>query len=94
MQDKEKGRIKEEEIILVKPYEISESVKTKSLSFVDEEIENLMKYMKFIKTPTQTRIFQPPPYYQLLQSRGEQDPEFWKDVVTALVDNKNNTDTA
>ena len=57
MQDKGKGRIEEEEIILVKPYEISESIKTKSSSFVDEEIENLMKYMKFVKTPTQTRIF-------------------------------------
>ena len=94
MQDKGKGRIEEEEIILVKPYEILESIKTKSSSFVDEEIENLMKYMKFIKTPTQTRIFQPSPYYQSLRSQGEQDPEFWKEVATALVDNKNNIDTA
>ena len=35
----------------------------KSLSFIDEEIDNLLKYMKFIKSPTQTRIFQPSPYY-------------------------------
>ena len=57
-----KGKI-EEEVILIKLYETSESIKTKSSSFVDEEIENLMKYMKFVKTPTQTRIFRQPPYY-------------------------------
>jgi len=49
--------------------------------------------MKFIKSPTQTRIFQPPLHYQSLQSREEQDPNFWKEVVTALVDNKHNTET-
>jgi len=46
--------------------------------------------MKFVKTPIQTRIFQPPPHYQLLCSRGEQNPDFWKEVATALVDTKNN----
>ena len=57
VQDKEKGRVKEEEVILIKPYEASESTSTKSLSFIDEEIDNLLKYMKFVKSPTQTRIF-------------------------------------
>jgi len=51
-----------------------------------------MKYIKFICSPTQTRLFRPPPYYQSLQSRGEQDPDFWKEVVTTLVDNKHNTE--
>jgi len=50
--------------------------------------------MKFVKTPIQTRIFQPPSHYQLLCSRGEQDPDFWKEVVTALVDTKNNMKTS
>ena len=50
--------------------------------------------MKFVKSPTQTRIFQPPPYYQLLRSRGEQDPDFWKEVAIALVDNKHNSETS
>ena len=49
--------------------------------------------MKFVKTPSQTRIFRPPPYYQALKSRGEQDPEFWKEVAMAFVDRKKNTDT-
>ena len=50
--------------------------------------------MKFVKSSTQTRVFQPPPYYQSLCSRGEQDPDFWKEVVMALVDNKHNMETS
>ena len=57
VQDKGKGRVEEEEVILIKPYEASELISTKCLSFIDEEIENLLKYMKFVKSPTQTRIF-------------------------------------
>jgi len=48
--------------------------------------------MKFIQSPTQTRIFQLPPHYQLLKSRGEQDSEFWKEVATAFMDQKYNTE--
>jgi len=76
VQDKGKGKVEEEKVILIKPYEALESTSTKSSSFINEEIDNLLKHMKFVKTPTQTRIFQPPPYYQLLHSRGEQDPDF------------------
>ena len=61
------------------------------LSFIDNEVNNLIKYIKFIQSSTQTRLFWPPPHYQLLKSRGEQDPEFWKKVATALVKNKYNT---
>ena len=94
VQDKGKRRVKEEKVILIKPYKASESTLTKSSSFINKEIDNLLKHMKFVKFPTQTRIFWPPPHYQLLCSRGEQDPDFWKEVVTALVDNKNNMETS
>ena len=40
------------------------------------------------------RLFRPSPHYQSLQSRGEQDSDFWKEVVTALVDNKHNNETS
>ena len=63
VQDKGKGRVEEEEVILVKPYEALELTLTKSSSFIKEEIDNLLKHMKFVKTPIQTRIFQPPPHY-------------------------------
>jgi len=84
---KEGGRI-EEEVILIKPYEISES--TASSSFTNEEVDNPLKYMKFVKSPTQTRILQPPPHYQVLQSREEQDLDFWNEIAIALVENKHN----
>jgi len=57
IRDKEKGRVEEEEVILIKPYETVESTSTKSSSFIDEEIDNLLKHMKFVKSPTQIRIF-------------------------------------
>ena len=83
------GRVEDEEVILIKPYEVSSStsISTHSTSFIKDEIENLIKYMKFVKMPAQTRLFRPPAHYQSLKSRGEQDPEFWKEIATALVDN-------
>ena len=86
---REGGRVEDEEVILIKPYEVSSStsISTHSTSFIEEEIENLIKYMKFVKSPTQTRLFHPPAHYQSLKSRGEQDPEFWKEIAMALVDN-------
>ena len=65
-QEKGKGKVEEEEVILIKPYKVSESISTRSSSFIDKEINNLIKYMKFVKLSTQTRIFWPPPHYQLL----------------------------
>ena len=66
---KEGVRIEEEEVILIKLYEVSESIA--SSSFADEEVNNLLKYMKFVKFPTQTRIVWPPPHYQALWSGWE-----------------------
>jgi len=94
-EQEERGTIENEEVILVRPYEVSSSTtSSSSISFISDEINNLEKYMKFVKTPSQTRIFRPPPYYQSLKSRGEQDPNFWKEVATAFLDKKKNTDTA
>ena len=91
---KKKGVVEDKEVILVKLYEISlTSSSLSKTSFITEEIENLIKYMKFIKTPTQTRLFQPLPYYQSLKSRGEQDPTFWKEVTMAFLECKHNMDT-
>ena len=94
-QKKEKGRIEEEEVILIKLYKISSSTfsSTRSSSFANEEVDNLLKYMKFIKSSIQTRIFWPSPHYQSLQSRGEQDPKFWKEVAIAIVESKHNIKT-
>jgi len=91
----EKGVVENEEVILVRPYEISSTTSSSSgTSFIMDEVENLLKYMKFVKTPPQTRIFRLPPYYQSLKSRGKQDPIFWKKVAMAFLDKKHNMETS
>jgi len=87
--------VENEEVILVRPYEVSSTTLLSSgTSFITDEVENLFKYMKFMKTPFQTRIFRPPPYYQSLKSRDKQDPIFWKEVATAFLDKKHNMETS
>ena len=47
---KEKGKVEDEEVILIKPYEVSTAM-TSSISqtsFITKEVENLSKYMKFV----------------------------------------------
>jgi len=90
----EKGKVEDEEVILIKPYEVSTTTSSSMTSFITDEVNNLAKYIKFMKTPSQTRIFRPPPHYQALRSRGENNPIFWKEVVTAFVEKKHNTDMA
>ena len=93
---KKEGKVEDEEVILIKPYEVSTttSLLSSKTSFIIDEVENLLKYMKFVRNPTQTRLFKPLPHYQSLKSRGEQDPMFWKEVAIILVDQKHNTETA
>ena len=92
---KEEGKVEDEEVILVRPYKVSTTTSSSlQTSFIMDEVENLLKYIKFVQSPTQTRLFKPPPYYQSLKSRGKQDPIFWKEVAIALVDQKHNTETA
>ena len=56
MKDTNQGQVEYEEIILIKLYEISFLSSTKS-SFIDNKVNNLLKYIKFIHSPIQTRIF-------------------------------------
>ena len=89
----ETGRVEDEEVILVKLYEISSTMSSSSrTSFIIDKVENLLKYMKFIKAPSQTRIFRLPLHYQVLKSRGEQDLAFWNKVAIAFLEKKHNTD--
>ena len=49
----EKGTVENEEVILVCPYEVSSMTSSSSMtSFITDEIENLVKYMKFVRFPT------------------------------------------
>jgi len=96
----EKERVEDEEVILIKPYEASTntsrttSSKTTETSFIHKEIVNLEKYMKFVHSLMQTRIFKLPPHYQSLRSRGEQNSKFWREIAVAFVEEKHNMETS
>jgi len=52
---KEDERIEDKEIILVKPYEVLQSkssTTSSTTSFIIDEVENLLKYIKFVRSPT------------------------------------------
>ena len=51
----EKGIVKDEEVILVKPYKVSTTTSSSSrMSFIMDEVKNLCKYIKFVQTSLQT----------------------------------------
>jgi len=47
---KEKGKVEDEKVILIKPYKVSMTTSSSSsqTSFIIDEVENLLKYMKFV----------------------------------------------
>ena len=50
---KEKGKVKDNEVILIKLYEVSTMTFSFSqTSFITNEVKNLFKYMKFVQSPT------------------------------------------
>ena len=51
-EDKKEERVEDEEVILIKPYEIDKLTSTTKSSFIDDEVEALIKYIKFIWSPT------------------------------------------
>ena len=44
----DKGTIENKEVILVRPYEVSMTTSSSTTSFIMDEVENLLKHMKFI----------------------------------------------
>jgi len=62
---KNQGVIEEDEVILIKPYEVASpsSATTTKSSFINNKVKNLIKYMKFVRLSMQTRLFKPPPHY-------------------------------
>ena len=91
---REGGKVEDDEVILIKPYEVSTTTSSSNMSFITDKVEHLLKHMKFVRMSSQTRLFKPPPHYQALKSRGEQDPTFWNKVATTFLDKKHNTNTA
>ena len=56
----EKGVVEDEEVILVKPYKVfTTTLSASSTSFITDKVENLFKYMKFVRMPSKTMLWQP-----------------------------------
>ena len=53
----DKGTIENEEVILVRPYEVSATTSSSMTSFIMDEIDNLAKYMKFMKPQHRPEYF-------------------------------------
>ena len=59
-EQKKTETVQDDKIILIKPYKVDDHtvfIMLKSSSFINKEIDNLIKYMKFVKSPIQIRIF-------------------------------------
>jgi len=51
--EEEKGTVENEEVILVRPYEVlSTTLSSSTTSFIADKIKNLIRYMKFVRTST------------------------------------------
>ena len=45
---KEGGKVEDDEMILIKPYEVSTTTSSSTTSFIMDEVEHLLKHMKFV----------------------------------------------
>ena len=90
---KEKQQIQDKEVPLYKPYEVDLiRPKTHELKFIQDKIENLEKYMKFMQALIQTIPFYLPSHYKSLRPQGEQDEQYWKEIAVAFLKKKYNAD--
>jgi len=59
--DKGKQRV-EEEVFLYKPYDVDKfRSKIPELQFIQDKVDNLKKYMKYMQSPVKMMPFYPPP---------------------------------
>ena len=83
--DKEKqpeNQIQSEEVFLYKPYNmLSYKSKIPELMFIQDKINNLDKYMKYMQSPVKIVPFYLPLHYKSIQSQGEQDKQYWNEIA-------------
>ena len=63
------GRVQDEEVFLYKPYDISSKSskpKTPKFTFIQDEVNNLDKFMKMVQEPVKTMLFYSSLYYKSL----------------------------
>jgi len=65
--NKGKQWIQDKEVLLYKPYEVElPRPKSSKPMFIQDKIDNLDKYMKFMQAPIKMIPFYSPPYYKFL----------------------------
>jgi len=62
-------------------------------TFVQDKVNNLEKYMKFLQALVKTILFYQLPYYKFLQLNEEKDEQYWKEVTIKFLKQKHNADT-
>jgi len=62
---KEEEKVEDEEVILIKPYKVSMMTSSSSKTrFITDEVKNLIRYIKFVQSLIQTRLFKLLLHYQ------------------------------
>jgi len=69
----------------------SSSPKNSEPTFVQDKVNNLEKYMKFLQALVKTTIFYQLPYYKSLQLNEEKNEQYWKEVAIKFLKQKHNT---
>ena len=65
--NKGKQRVEEEKVFFYKPYNVDKPrSKIPKLHFIQDKVNNLEKYMKYIQSPIKTMTFYTPLHYKSL----------------------------
>ena len=62
--------------------------------FIQDKLDNLEKYIKFIHSSAKTQPFNPLPHYKSIHLKGKQDNQFWKELAVSLVEQRHNMKTS
>jgi len=75
--DKEKQQVQDKKVFLYKPYNINESrLKTPKLTFIQDKINKLEKYMKYMQASIKTILIYLLPHYKTIQPQEECDEQY------------------
>ena len=78
---KGKQQIQDKEVLLYKLFQV-DFLKCKTLEpiFIQEKIDNLKKYIKYMQVLIMTTLLYPLPYYKSLRFQGECNEQYWKEI--------------
>ena len=90
---KEKQQIQDEKVLLYKPYKVnSPKPKTPEPIFIQDELDNLDKYMKYMQAPVKMMQLYPLLHYKSLKPQEEWDEQYWKEIAITFLEQKYDAD--